>query len=114
LSFYDRYAKYCKLVGIMPVSQEAAEALGVSKSTISSFAKNGTTPKGDTVARAAKMLGVSADCLLDIDEHNEDGSISSQERRLIETYRCLSKKGKKTVDDVTEAVHKAEQQNFAE
>ena len=61
MSFYERYALCCQNKGIAPVSQVAADAMGCTKATISAFAKNGTTPKGDTVARAAMMLDVSAD-----------------------------------------------------
>ena len=64
MSFYERYALCCQNKGIAPVSQIAADAMGCTKATISAFAKNGTTPKGDTVARAARMLNVSADYLL--------------------------------------------------
>lgn len=64
MSFYERYSLCCQNKGIAPVSQVAADAMGVTKATISAFAKNGTTPKGDTVARAAQMLDVSADYLL--------------------------------------------------
>ena len=63
MSFYERYALCCQNKGIAPVSQVAADAMGCTKATISAFAKNGTTPKGDTVARAAQMLDVSADYL---------------------------------------------------
>lgn len=69
MTFYERYADCCQKKGIAPVSQFAANQLGCTKGTISAFAKNGTVPKGETVAKAAKMLDVSADYLLDL-THN--------------------------------------------
>ena len=64
MSFYERYAQLCQQKGIAPVSQYAADAIGCTKATISAFAKNETTPRGEIVANAARMLDVSADFLL--------------------------------------------------
>lgn len=66
MSFYDRYAECCKQVNILPGSQEAADCLGCSKSYISKLAVTGANPGGDIVKNAAKMLGVSADYLLEL------------------------------------------------
>ncbi len=66
MSFYTRYAECCKQKNIAPVSQEAAQKLGCSKSNISFLAKNGAMPKGEIIAGAAKMLNVSADYLLEL------------------------------------------------
>jgi len=68
MSFYERYAQCCQQKGISPVSQFAADAIGCTKSTISTFAKTGATPRGEIVAGAAKMLDVSADYLLGLCE----------------------------------------------
>lgn len=64
MTFFERYAKRCQQKGISPVSQVAADRIGCSKANISAFAKKGTTPKGEVVAGAARMLNVSADYLL--------------------------------------------------
>ncbi len=85
MSFFTRYEECCKRNHIPPVSQEAADKLGCSKSNISFLARTNTTPKGETVARAAKMLNISADYLLELTDtprqihSNEDVSFISQE-----------------------------------
>lgn len=97
MSFYERYSLCCQNKGIAPVSQVAADAMGVTKATISAFAKNGTTPKGDTVARAAQMLDVSADYLLGLidDPHavvvNKD--LTPTEEHAVALIRELNTEG---------------------
>ena len=49
MSFFERYVECCRSKGISPISQEAADMLGVTKGAISHIAKDKTTPKGDTV-----------------------------------------------------------------
>ena len=65
MGFYERYSKICAQNGIEPCSQKTAELFRVTRATISSWNKNGTTPKGETVAIMADALGVSADYLLE-------------------------------------------------
>ena len=97
MSFYERYSLCCQNKGIAPVSQVAADAMGVTKATISAFAKNGTTPKGDTVARAAQMLDVSADYLLGLidDPHavEVNTELSATEEHAIALIRELNVEG---------------------
>ncbi len=97
MSFYERYSLCCQNKGIAPVSQVAADAMGVTKATISAFAKNGTTPKGDTVARAAQMLDVSADYLLGLidDPHAVEviKELSATEEHAIALIRELNSEG---------------------
>ena len=97
MSFYERYALCCQNKGIAPVSQVAADAMGCTKATISAFAKNGTTPKGDTVARAAQMLDVSADYLLGLidDPHPVvvNMELSSTEEHAVALLRELNAEG---------------------
>ena len=97
MSFYERYSLCCQNKGIAPVSQVAADAMGVTKATISAFAKNGTTPKGDTVARAAQMLDVSADYLLGLidDPHAVvvNKELSATEEHAIALIRELNAEG---------------------
>ena len=97
MSFYERYALCCQNKGIAPVSQVAADAMGCTKATISAFAKNGTTPKGDTVARAAQMLDVSSDYLLGLidDPHpvEVNKELSSTEEHAVALIRELNAEG---------------------
>ena len=89
MSFYTRYAECCKQKKIAPVSQEAANKLGCSKSNISFLARSGNMPKGEIVAGAARMLNVSADYLLELTnlpsslQSDEDISAAVQEALLL-------------------------------
>lgn len=62
--FYNRYKNACFAAGIEPCSQATAEKIGVTRSAIGSWSANGIIPKGETVARIADVLHVSADYLL--------------------------------------------------
>lgn len=97
MSFYDRYALCCQQKGIAPVSQAAADTIGCTKATISAFAKNSTTPKGDIVAGVAKMLDVSADYLLGLtdDQHPIEvkPDLSKDEKEAVSILRELNEDG---------------------
>ena len=95
MSFYDRYAECCRENGILPSSQATAERLGCSRSNISNFANTGITPKGDIVANAAKMLGVSADYLLGLVDvpHPIDNTITPNEQIALGLLRQLNEEG---------------------
>lgn len=98
MSFFERYALCCREKGIAPVGQAAADAIGCNKSTISAFAKNGNTPKGDIIAGAARMLDVTADYLLGLSDSPfplvSEGSLEKDEMELVARYRRLNARGK--------------------
>lgn len=64
MTFFDRYAKIAEQQNLEPCSQKAADLFGLTKATISTWNSKRTTPKGETVAKMADKLGVSADYLL--------------------------------------------------
>ena len=64
MSFYERYEKICKVRGIAPKGGKASQGMGCSRSSITDMSHTGFTPRGEIVAGAATMLGVSADYLL--------------------------------------------------
>lgn len=64
MTFFDRYALLMEEKGLDPGSQSSADMMGVTRSAISIWKKKGNTPKGDTVAKMADVLRVSADYLL--------------------------------------------------
>lgn len=96
MGFYERYAECCRERGIQPASQWAAEQLGCTRANISAFAKRKTTPNGETVARAAKMLDVSADYLLGIIDvpRKLDGTDSGREQEMKRLMAELNGEGK--------------------
>lgn len=97
MTFYERYAKCCHEKGIAPVSQFAADQLGCTKGTISAAAKNGTVPKGEIVAGAAKMLGVSVDYLLALTDntHTIETNIPTDSTlaKAMAAFQLLNTKG---------------------
>ena len=97
MSFYTRYAECCKQKKIAPVSQEAANKLGCSKSNISFLARTGNMPKGEIVAGAAKMLNVSADYLLGLtnlpSSLQSDDNITATVQEALLLFRELNPDG---------------------
>ena len=95
MDFYERYSKCCKEKGIAPASQYAADQIGCTKANISLLAKNHTTPKGDIVARAAKMLDVSADYLLGLSDTPVPigGNMTEKEAAALSMLRDLNDDG---------------------
>ena len=64
MTFFERYSELCQQQGIEPCSQKAAEMFNTTRATISTWGKNNSTPRGETVAVIADGLGVSTDYLL--------------------------------------------------
>lgn len=64
MGFFERYKKLCADNGYEPTSQFMANAIGATRATISSWGKNGTVPKGETIAAIAEVFNVSSDYLL--------------------------------------------------
>lgn len=102
MTFYKRYEKQCKIKGILPVSQFAADKLGCSRASISAFAKSGKAPQGSIVALAAKMLNVSSDYLLGITDSPLPNNIQldDKEIELLSNYRELNNEGKFAAETV--------------
>jgi transcriptional regulator with XRE-family HTH domain len=90
MTFYERYANTCLEKGIDPCSQRTADLFGVSRSTISSWNKKNTNPKGETVAVIADELGVSADYLLgrtdDPTDYSNGELIAEQNTTVLEHF----------------------------
>ena len=95
-SFYERYVECCREKGILPSSQATAELIGCTRSNISQIANKGIIPKGEIVARAAKMLGVSADYLLGLTDTPQpiNNSITKQEQTMLTLFRELNEEGR--------------------
>lgn len=64
MGFFENYAAICNKMGIDPCARKMADMIKVSRSTLSAWNSKGTYPKGDTVARIADALHVSADYLV--------------------------------------------------
>lgn len=105
MNFYKRYAEICAKNGIDPCSKKAAELFKVTKATISSWNKNNSTPKGETVALIAKELNVSSDYLLDLtDSEAQNTELQQDEQELLDLYRVADTDGKNTIYKVAEAL----------
>lgn len=64
MSFYDRYEGLAIGFGLKPMSDDAAEKIGVRKATISVWKRDKTTASPEILARIADVYGVSTDYLL--------------------------------------------------
>lgn len=64
MSFWERYEKLCLSCGYKPGSEQAAQAIGTSRGTISAWRKSGNPPTQDLLVRICDVYGVSADYLL--------------------------------------------------
>lgn len=60
--FYDVYLSLCTRMGKKPGA--VAEELGINKSNVTNWKKNGYTPRGDALQRIADYFGVTIDALL--------------------------------------------------
>lgn len=60
--FYDVYVTLCQRIGKKPSA--VAEELGINKSNVTNWKKNGYTPRGEALQRVADYFGVSTDLLL--------------------------------------------------
>ncbi len=95
MTFFEKYAELCDMKGIEPCSQRTAELLGTTRSTISIWKKNGTVPRGETVAVIADKFHVSADYLLgrtiDPKDHAKGDTEESCMSKSQNTYAAILK-----------------------
>lgn len=64
MTFFDRYEKLCLARGYKPGSQQAAEAIGTNRGTVSAWKTSGSPPKTEYLVAIADVYGVSVDYLL--------------------------------------------------
>lgn len=64
MTFFERYEKLCIARGYKPASQQAADALGTNRGTISAWKTSGSPPKTDFLVNIANVYHVSVDYLL--------------------------------------------------
>ena len=87
MTFYERYEKLAVDAGIKPISEEAAKKIGVTRSAISIWKKNGKTPLPETVKQVAIAYDCSPDYLLGLSDDPtpkmpEDLSLKAPESAL--------------------------------
>ena len=115
-NFFDRYSAQVEKTGLDPCSQKAADMFEVTRSTISVWNTKGITPKGDTVARIADKLGVSADYLLGRtddprDYTKEDPAVKDNGEKVVQfepgimrLYRKLDEKDRLKAEGVIQGM----------
>jgi repressor LexA len=80
MNFYQKFVALCSQKGLSP--SKAAEEIGISKSTVSSWKSGGYTPRGKTLNKIARYFGVSADELIGISGWFTDcGNAIREERK---------------------------------
>ena len=108
MTFYERYIMLCDDRRIDPCSKSTADALDVSKATISLWGKNDNVPKGDTIAKMADLLHVSADYLLGrtdnprsyAEDHPSEDQIAGADLRLLKLIQKLDDKDKGKLENL--------------
>lgn len=82
--------------------KELAEKVGITAASLSRYENNIYDPKGTIILSLAKHLNTSTDFLLGLTpNYNTDSapSISSNEYRLLKTYRALAPANKVRVEE---------------
>lgn len=64
MTFFERYEQLCLARGYKPVSEQAAQAIGTNRGTISAWKTNENPPKSEYLVIIADVYGVSTDYLL--------------------------------------------------
>lgn len=64
--FYDRFIELCNNTGVTPA--KVADTIGLNKSTMYMWKKQGTTPKYDTLQKLAEYFSVSVNHLLGVED----------------------------------------------
>ena len=90
MTFYERYEKICVEKEIEPCAQKTAELFGVTRSNISAWKRNSSTPSGNTVAAIANTLHVSTDYLLGRTEDSTDYTITPRKPLTVSRPNTVS------------------------
>ena len=90
MTFYERYEKICIEKEIEPCAQRTAELFGVTRSNISAWKRNSSTPSGNTVAAIANTLHVSTDYLLGRTEDSTDYTITPRKPLIVSRTNTAS------------------------
>ena len=65
MSFWERYEKLCMDAGYKPISEQAAQVIGIKRQNISTWKKSGNPPTYGALIKIADAYGVSTDFLLE-------------------------------------------------
>ena len=87
--------------------EEVANELGISLSAYQKYEQGQRELKGDTLVRLAEILKVSVDTILGTDYsalRDDDDFFTSDERRLVKSYRRLSDRDKDVALRVIDAL----------
>lgn len=64
MTFWERYEKLCLDSGYKPISEQAAQVIGIKRQNISSWKKSGNPPTYESLIKIADAYAVSIDYLL--------------------------------------------------
>lgn len=82
---------------------ELARRVGVSKQAVSNWEMRGTIPSGNNLLKLAQALNIEPSVLLA--SNTSDGSLSAQERTLLEKFRTLPERERKVALALIGALH---------
>lgn len=95
--FYNLYAELCSQKNVSP--SKAADEMGINRSTVTLWKKNGAKPRQEILIKIAEYFGVSIDYLLgnEVLEKSLDEQLGETDFALLNGAKCLSEDGKKAV-----------------
>lgn len=92
--FYDVYSGLCRQRGLSPT--KAGLKMGIARSTVSAWHREGRTPAGQTLQKIADFFGVSTDYLL-----GAPAQTNEADDRLIAFYgECRPYLSQDDIDDI--------------
>lgn len=111
MTFFSKYELLCSEKGILPMSQEAADLIGVERATITNWKKRKSFPKGETLIRIADCFRVSTDYLLgrtsnpeDFTERKPSRAKSKSAPRIVSLYSQLDSTDKIKAEAYVEGI----------
>lgn len=96
MSFYEMFVFLCEQKGVKP--GRAATECNINRSNVTSWKKNGYTPRGEVLQKLASYFGVSADYLLGYDLQAKTDLLSYQIAQAREELRTSSDSEKEEIE----------------
>ncbi|MBR2256237.1 MAG: helix-turn-helix transcriptional regulator [Blautia sp.] len=102
MALKDRLREARKNAGMS--QEQLASMVGIAKSTLSGYERDGREPSMFTLSKIMTALGVDANFLLqdEMRDFQQAEHLSSEEKEHIKKFRCLDGHGKKIVTIVTD------------
>lgn len=84
--------------------QELADKIGTRQSTVASWERSANPPRGEFLPKLAKILGVSADVLLQMEERQKHPGPASKIEQLFQEVSSLPRRRQERIATVVQAL----------